>query len=236
TNQSRCIPPRVNLKFQFTKADPEFYFLADPLVNASDYEIHISKAELWIHKLELSENKVKADELTWTKRPVKIPLLREVMSYQTIDKNHKTITIPNLHLGQVPDRIQMGLITSEAFSGSYKTNPFNFEHFSLESIDFQLNSESLPGMPITMDYKNYNYQQPFNLLTKDSYRKDRGLYISHYAFSRGYAIYNIDTTPDSYTSLGVYYPIVRSGGMLDLHLKFAEPPSKAFTIVFKFFF
>jgi hypothetical protein len=236
TNQSRVIPPRVDLKFQFTKADPEFYLTADTGINGSEYEIHITKAELWIHKLQLENSKVMANEMVWRTKPVKIPILREFMTYQTIDKGHKNVTIPNLHLGQVPDRIIFGILKSETFSGSYNTNPFNFEHFNLESIDFRLNSESLPGMPIEMDYKNDNYMQAYTLLTKDWYRKRKGHFISHWAFSRGYAIYNIDTSHDNYSSVGAHYPVLRTGGILDLHLKFSEAPTVPICIVFKFIF
>jgi hypothetical protein len=236
TNQSRTIPPRVNLKFQFTKAEPDFYLMADTGVTGSDYEIRIVKAELWIYKLQLERTKLLANEVSWRSKAVKIPILREFMTFQTVDKNHKTVTIPNLHLGQVPDRILMGIVKSTHFSGSYSTNPFNFEHFNVESIDFRLNSESLPGMPIQMDYKRGNYQQGFHLVGKDWYRKNRAQFITHYAFSRGYAIYNIDTTCDNYSSMGLYYPVVRSGGILDLHLKFSEVSNSPLTIVFKFIF
>src|SRR5271170_2250351 len=62
TNQSRVIPPRVDLKFQFTKADAESYLLANNpgIIDASEYEIHISKAELELEKLQLERTKLHA--------------------------------------------------------------------------------------------------------------------------------------------------------------------------------
>ena len=37
----------------------------------------------------------------------------------------------NLYMGTLPDKIIMALIPNENMSGSYKTNPFDFQHEKL---------------------------------------------------------------------------------------------------------
>lgn len=237
TNQSRVIPQRTDLRFQFTKGDPEYYLMGNTEgITPSDYDIEITFAELWITKHIIEDTKLAAQEEIWKKMPVKIPIFREVTSFHTMQSGFQDITIPNLHLGQVPDRIIFGIMRAENFSGSFKTNPFYFEHHNLESIDFRLNSESLPGMPIKMDYANNNFMEAYSLLTKPWYRKNKGHYIAPHSFPHGYGLYNIDTSHDGYSSVGAFFPVLRTGGVLDLHLKFSTAPDYAIVLVFIFYF
>jgi len=235
TNHGRCFPPRLPFRMVFTKADAETYLCTGPGVNGSLYDIKITRAELWVTKLQLEHTKAQAVEMMWKTIPVKIPILREQMLYHTVDSGHKNVLIPNLRIGRCPDAVEIFAMKSVNFAGSYTTNPQLYEHFNLESIDLRWNSESLPGMPIVMDYKKGNYMQPWTLLSKRYFRKNRGIFVSHWAFTRGYCFYHIDLTNDAYSSSGMYYPIVRSGGILEVHFKFADPLTQAITFGFKFF-
>jgi len=235
TNQNRCLPPRLPFRMVFTKADAETYLCAGSSVTASDYDIKITRAELWITKLQLENSKAQATELMWKTIPVKIPILREQMIYHTVDSGHKHVVIPNLRIGRLADGVQIFFMKSPNFIGGYTKHPSFYEHMYLESIDLRWNSESISGMPITMNYKTATYHQPWLLLSKPYFRKNRPIYITYYNFMRGYCVYNINLSNDTYSSTGTYYPVVRSGGILEAHFKFTDPTPGPIVIGFKFF-
>ena len=38
--------------------------------------------------------------------------------------------------GEVPSRLVVGMVRSQAYNGDYNLNPYHFEHFNVSNIDF----------------------------------------------------------------------------------------------------
>ena len=59
----------------------------------------------------------------------------------TIPARATSFTADNLYMGKLPTRIVLGMVLDEAAPGTYWSNPFNFQHFGLNYIALQANSE-----------------------------------------------------------------------------------------------
>ena len=57
----------------------------------------------------------------------------------------------NLYMGTLPDKIKMVLIPNENMGGSYKTNPFDFQHAKLSYLTMKVNGEMIPTTPLQPD-------------------------------------------------------------------------------------
>ena len=54
------------------------------------------------------------------------------------------INLEDMWQGEVPSRLVVGMVKSQAFNGDYNLNPYHFEHFDVSNIGFFVNGESTP--------------------------------------------------------------------------------------------
>lgn len=105
---------------------------------------------------------------------------------------------PQLFTGQIPSRITVALVDHEAYNGTIKTNPFNFQHFNLKTIQLNVDGRPIPQEAITMDYADNSFMDPFLglFVNTGQYGSDEGNQISREDFDKGYALYCINLKPD----------------------------------------
>jgi len=125
----------------------------------------------------------------------------------------KTITIPNsfrdishekLFSGQLPTRLVIALVNNAGFNGALDRNPFNFEHFNLMEISVYSDGQQQYGIkPLTTDFTDGLYVRAYNTLFRgtgkifrDEIFRDEGNNLERTVFSRGYALFAFDLTPD----------------------------------------
>ena len=68
--------------------------------------------------------------------------------------------------GEVPSRLVVGMVKSQAYNGDYNLNPYHFEHFDVSNIGFFVNGESTPRPSFILDVGNGIYLQGLNSLYK----------------------------------------------------------------------
>ena len=80
----------------------------------------------------------------------------------SIPKNTRNFFRVNLCSEALPSRIIIGLVDSDAFNGLNKKNTFNFQHFNLTSVQFQVESvEFKPYKPFETDFSTQNYTEAY---------------------------------------------------------------------------
>jgi hypothetical protein len=57
-------------------------------------------------------------------------------------------------MGQLPCKLIFGLVSNDAFSGSYTSNPLAFKNHDLNFVAIHLNGELLPKTPYTPDFRD----------------------------------------------------------------------------------
>ena len=109
----------------------------------------------------------------------------------SISKNSRNFYRENLCSGALPSRIIFGLVDSEAFNGKDSKNPFNFQHFNLSSVQFQVESVDFPYKPFETYYSAYNLTEAYfsHFLGVNKSISDSGSIIDRNDFSNGYALY-----------------------------------------------
>ena len=134
-----------------------------------------------------------------------------------------------LYTGQLPSTIIFGMLDSTAYNGAVGTNPFNFQHFKVNSVQLKKNSTSIPASPLTPDFTK--------LMANRSYRHfldaigvktgNAPCLIDYAAFLGGATLFAFDLTPDKCASLHGH---PKENGVLDIDFRFAEPLEKNITI------
>ena len=125
----------------------------------------------------------------------------------------KTFNIPagqfsflldDLYQGQVPSRLVLGMVTSKAFNGDYKFNPYNAQQFGITTLGVYVNDESVPGKPLQIQRGGKfqwiaAYYAMFTALNRDG--QDWGNYIDFNDFGGGYAWFVFDLLPGDQPAL-----------------------------------
>ena len=95
----------------------------------SKYKIHLLDVSLFVRKVEINERIREAHENNFKHGNMLFPLRRNVIKIFTESANALQTSKDNLFLGQLPNRIVIGLLDHKAYYGHPHHNPFNFQHF-----------------------------------------------------------------------------------------------------------
>lgn len=112
----------------------------------------------------------------------------------TASKGEYGFIANNLFQGDVPTQLIVALVSSEAFSGSYKKSPFNFQGFDCNFLALYVDGQSYPSQPLQPNFAGRNYVDAYRSLS--TFRDDVDL--SYLDFAGGYALFvlNIDDRLD----------------------------------------
>lgn len=159
------------------------------------------------------------------KQNAKYPLRHMDINTFTITKGVQNFVKDRLYASQTPKMLIIGCLEHEAFNGSIKKNPFNFQHFDLNKIGLYRDGELVPGQIFQPDYDNKQFLNAYvNTMNAMSYFNtddSNGMTIEH--FEKGYTLYAFDLTPDA-NSNSPYRSIVKNSTLrLEMNFDTALP-------------
>ena len=64
------------------------------------------------------------------------PFARTDIRTSNIAEGNFGITLEDMWQGEVPSRLVVGFVKSQAYNGDYKLNPYHSEHFDVSNIVF----------------------------------------------------------------------------------------------------
>jgi hypothetical protein len=144
--------------------------------------------------------------------------------------------IDNIYLGPLPNRVIFALVSTKAYDGDYKLNPFNFHHYDLSEISVLFDNQPLSGFPLKMDYEKSKFAAAYNTLFTGTGRNysDSGCGIKLADYPNGFCIYSFDLTPDQ-SSSAPYWTVQKTGNM-SINLRFnKELPENVTAIIYSEF-
>ena len=155
--------------------------------------------------------------MSLSKMTAKYPIKKVLIKPITLDYNSTAQTLSNVHSGIMPNRIVLAFTTTTAHANSFKSNPFNFRHFNMESLAVKVASQSVPySTPLEFSAKKVT--EAYNSLFSGIRENSNAISISEYA--NGNFIFAFDLTPDLCSS--EHYNILKDGN-LEIVLRFASP-------------
>ena len=140
----KVLVPQVEIRMRFYFSSPDFFLKGVALhgrLSEDDVKIRFHLCQLRLHSdvyNSLSEERHNE---------------REIASYLTVRSEIRTFSTQgtqagfeanNLFQGRIPDRLIVGLLRNEAFSGNVAFNPFSFQKFGVSSIKKIVKGEEHP--------------------------------------------------------------------------------------------
>lgn len=171
------IPPPVG------SGDPPTY---NPITN---YRLNIVDATLKVCFLQLNPSVVLAHNRSFKISPMIYPYWKSVVKSFGIPKGNFNFTIDDLFNGYCPTRLVVGFVSSAAYSGSMTRNPFNFDHYFLNFLEFSVDGVSVPSAPLTPNYTidetSSNGTQPYEMYKNGYTTEYKRLFGNKYPQSDG---------------------------------------------------
>ena len=63
-----------------------------------------------------------------------------------------SFTPDNLFLGHIPKSLLLVLVDTEAYNGTYASNPYNFKHHNLTQVGVYVDGEQIPRKPLFLKF------------------------------------------------------------------------------------
>jgi hypothetical protein len=105
----------------------------------------IKDISLFVRKVQLSPNirmgHVKALEKTSSKYPIR----RVEVKVDTVPRGNTNYVQDNMFLGQMPKRLVIGCVDSDALNGIITKNPFNFKNYKINFLALNVDGNRFPA-------------------------------------------------------------------------------------------
>ncbi|XP_066916396.1 uncharacterized protein F54H12.2-like [Clytia hemisphaerica] len=193
------------------------------------YKFKIVDIVLRIKKIELTPHKFGEIQQTLEKESIAYPINRVTIKTRSIPIGLGSMNWENCIMGQMPNRVIIGMVENNAFNGSYKKNPYNFQHFNVSSIGVYVNGESLPANPMKLNFDQSDFLDGYRSLfdiTGKLYR-DEGCAIKRSDYPNGYSFFAFDLSPSQCGS----HQEVQKTGSLRISFEFSKALEKSVTVI-----
>ena len=213
----------VHLRILMLRNRPEFCLMADEddAENQTGYQIRIEDAFLRLAKLKINAAILVSHSKIMKEVSAKFPYVKTDLKVANIPSGQSFFTWDSINSSYLPRTAIVAFVESESLVGSYKKNPYNFDHFNLKRLSVLVNGVSSPGAPIQVNFdaNETNVMEVFDRLYDANRRKIElgsnvesghlGLELNRNDMPHGYAIYLFDIEPVLHD--GVSFDLLKSG-------------------------
>ena len=126
---------------------------------ANDYKIKI--IDLYYHVLKLTPRPeiVVAHNKVLMMSPALYPYDRHRIQTYALSQNSYIMREDQVFQREIPQKMVITFVSSEAYNGKYSLNPFNFQHYTLNTLGIYFNDIALPWQPIKLNMETGDYLQ-----------------------------------------------------------------------------
>jgi hypothetical protein len=158
----------VDLKIKLRRSRDAFAFVSD----AANYKIKIKEMALYVRKVQLSPVVRMGHVKTLEKTSCKYPVRRVEVKVDTVPTGNMNYVQNNLFLGQLPKRLVIACVDSDALNGTIGKTPFDFKHYKINFVALNVDGRQIPAKPLQPDFENNGYIRSYmGLIRKNVSRR-----------------------------------------------------------------
>ena len=186
----KTIPSNVEIKVKLFQSQDAFRINA--ATNDEEFKLKILDASLRICYNQLTPEQTIQNETMLSKSPVVYDYKRSDLKVFQLTKGSYTATFENI-FNSCPLETVIAFVPSQAYSGSFTENPFNFKHYGVNFIEVSLDNISQPGVALKPAFAMKNYTEAY-LRLFDSSLENQQLGIHFDEFPNGASLFRFELT------------------------------------------
>jgi len=149
----RNLLPNTSVVVKFIRNDDSYSLMSD----TSIAKIKIEDLKLTIRKIKICDDEQRKIELTLQKELALYPITQSKIKTFLIQKGIKTINIPHIVNGNLPQQMIIGFLSADSYNGTLKSNPFTFKHFNLNMMNLKITGKPFYPRPLQPNYNKEDY-------------------------------------------------------------------------------
>lgn len=230
--QDKLILNGTSIRLTLQTAPAKFFLHAK--ADVTDIKCIIRDVKLYVTKKRATTAQMQITERSLASRPACYPVRRIEMREHHITAGATSVSLDNIFSGTLPARIIMGMVDNGAVRGDQTKNPFNFDHYNINSACCYVNGEPVPRVPYKPSFKtgSSSYQREYVSLFHNIGKMNPHPFcdLTFKAFGKGSTLFCFNLTADgSDSSSGHFNPVRR--GVIRLDLSFVEALSKVVSVI-----
>ena len=184
----------VDVNIKLYRQNPAFCLMSgegDPT-----YKIVFDDVIFRVCRVQVSPGIIVGHNKTLETTTAKYPFINTDVKLASIASGQTRFIWDNIYLNRCPSKIVVGLVSTEAQTGNYQKNPFNFQTFGARQVGVFLNNVSIPGQPYKIENKNCYisaYRSLFDIVDKT--QLDSGNHIDRDDWIDGYSLFGFLLQP-----------------------------------------
>ena len=201
--------------------------------------VELTDVVLKIRKVKVDQAIRDSTEVLLKQTPAIYPIRRVVCKALSIAPGLPNVRQDNIFSGLVPTSFVFGLVDSNAYTGEYGKNPFNFKHYDVSTITLSVNGEEIPFKQLRLKFptannirdKSVDFLQAYNTLFSGTGKmfSNMGLDITRDDYPEGYTLFAFDLTPDMCNTADYFNTVQR--GSLSVDITFEKDTPEAISMV-----
>lgn len=216
-NMNKYLLSNTKVTVTLTRSKASFCLFGTEKIDP--YDVYIHKALLRVRRVKVKPSIELIHQKALESQNAIYPYKEVILKSVPIAISSSDITIQNIHNGNIPNRIIVGFVDTDAYTGKNSKNPYNFKHYGINEMLLKVAEENRPyNDPLTFDFKNNNYVQAYNTLFQGiaEFPND----ISYFEYANGNTLFAFNLSPDLCNS--THFNDLKDGSV-ELCVKFAEP-------------
>ena len=113
--------------------------------DAEEYKVKITEALFKVCYVKVTNAVLLTQNGVLKIAPAMYPFLRSSLKTFFIPKGEAGFSKDDIFHGLVPSKLVIAMVKSQAYSGSFAHNPFNFVNERVSSVEFAINGNSVPA-------------------------------------------------------------------------------------------
>ena len=219
--QERYVLNGVQINFKFWPSRDSFCLMSE---DNKRYRVEVTEAVLRVCYVKLNPAVLLAHNDTLQKQEALYPYKKSDVKCFGVPQGQYSVSIDDIFQGEIPDRLVVGLVASEALSGSFHRNPFNFSHYDCNFIALYVDGRLVSSVPYEPNFESKQFVSSYRSLGLDN---KPNCIISKEDYSGGYTVYGFNISPHVDQNC---LPLIKKGHTR-LEVKFGKPLPEAVTVV-----
>ena len=228
-NQDRLILPGVDIDIKLWPTRDDFRLMVHP--ETIRCKLLIEDISFHVCKVKVSPEVMMGHNAGLEIADAVYPFQRTDIRTFNVSDNLYATNLEDIWQGEVPTRLVVGMVKSQAYNGDMGLNPFHFDHFDVSSMGFYVDGEPTPRQAVKMDVENGIYLEGLMSLYRVSGKlmENNDIGISRENYQQGYNLIGFDIDPT--TSPDFRYLGKPRQGHTKLEIKFKEALPDPVTLI-----